>query len=96
MRTLNEDEYFELELIFKMMADVTRLRIFEILFEKAASVNEIVEHLGISQSAISHQLAQLRIVKLVSADRVGQSMIYRLKDDHVKTIFNQALDHIRE
>lgn len=96
MRTLSEDEYFELELIFKMMADATRLRIFEILFEKALSVNEIVERLGISQSAISHQLAQLRKVKLVSVDRVGQSMIYRLKDDHVKTIFNQALDHIRE
>jgi len=96
MYSLNEDEYFELELIFKMMADTTRLRIFEVLFERALSVNEIVEKLGISQSAISHQLAQLRKVKLVSADRVGQSIIYRLKDDHVKMIFNQALDHIRE
>jgi ArsR family transcriptional regulator, lead/cadmium/zinc/bismuth-responsive transcriptional repressor len=96
MYSLNEDEYFELELIFKMMADTTRLRIFEILFDQALSVNEIVDKLGISQSAISHQLAQLRKVKLVSADRVGQSMIYRLKDDHVKMIFNQALDHIRE
>lgn len=96
MYSLNEDEYFELELIFKMMADTTRLRIFEILFDQALSVNEIVDRLGISQSAISHQLAQLRKVKLVSVDRVGQSMIYRLKDDHVKMIFNQALDHIRE
>lgn len=96
MYSLNEDEYFELELIFKMMADTTRLRIFEILFDQALSVNEIVDKLGISQSAISHQLAQLRKVKLVSADRVGQSIIYRLKDDHVKMIFNQALDHIRE
>ena len=96
MRTLNEDEYFELELIFKMMADSTRLRIFEVLFEKECSVNEIVERLNVSQSAISHQLAQLRKVKLVSVERVGQSMIYRLKDIHVKTIFNQALEHIRE
>lgn len=96
MRKLNEDEYFELELTFKMMADATRLRIFEVLFEKERSVNEIVEELGISQSVISHQLAQLRKVKLVSAERVGQSMIYRLKDSHVKTIFNQALEHIRE
>jgi len=96
MYSLNENEYFELELIFKMMADTTRLRIFEILFDQALSVNEIVDKLGMSQSAISHQLAQLRKVKLVSADRVGQSMIYRLKDDHVKMIFNQALDHIRE
>jgi DNA-binding transcriptional ArsR family regulator len=96
MYSLNEDEYFELELIFKMMADTTRLRIFEVLFDQALSVNEIVDKLGMSQSAISHQLAQLRKVKLVSVDRVGQSMIYRLKDDHVKMIFNQALDHIRE
>jgi ArsR family transcriptional regulator, lead/cadmium/zinc/bismuth-responsive transcriptional repressor len=96
MYSLNEDEYFELELIFKMMADTTRLRIFEVLFDQALSVNEIVDKLGMSQSAISHQLAQLRKVKLVSADRVGQSIIYRLKDDHVKMIFNQALDHIRE
>ena len=93
---LNEDEYFELELIFKMMADSTRLRIFEILFVRERSVNEIVDELKMSQSAISHQLAQLRKVKLVSAERVGQSMIYRLKDNHVKTIFNQALEHIRE
>jgi len=96
MYSLNEDEYLELELIFKMMADTTRLRIFEVLFDQALSVNEIVDKLGMSQSAISHQLAQLRKVKLVSVDRVGQSMIYRLKDDHVKMIFNQALDHIRE
>ena len=96
MHTVNEDEYYDLELIFKMMADTTRLRIFQVLFEKECSVNEIVEKLGISQSAISHQLALLRKVKLVSAERVGQSMIYRLKDNHVRTIFNQALDHIRE
>ena len=96
MRKLTEDEYFELELIFKMMADSTRLRIFELLFVEPMSVNAIVERLGMSQSAISHQLAQLRKVKLVSAERDGQSMIYRLKDDHVKTIFNQALEHVRE
>ena len=96
MHMLNEDEYYDLELIFKMMADTTRLRIFQVLFEKECSVNEIVEKLSISQSAISHQLALLRKVKLVSAERVGQSMIYRLKDNHVRTIFNQALDHIRE
>lgn len=96
MRTLNEDEYFELELIFKMMADSTRLRIFDVLFEKECSVTEIVEKLNMSQSAISHQLALLRKVKLVSTERIGQSMIYRLKDNHVKTIFNQALEHVRE
>jgi ArsR family transcriptional regulator len=49
-----------------------------------------------TQSAVSHQLKNLKQASLIKSRREGQTIYYRLSDDHVHLIFNQALDHIQE
>lgn len=93
---LDEEVYVSLTYLFKMFADPTRLKIFSILSKKECNVNELSEQLGISQSAVSHQLSTLRAANLVKYRKVAQSVFYSLSDDHVMTIFMQALDHVCE
>lgn len=93
---LSNHEYEMLMLLFKMFADTTRLKIFTILASKECSVNELSEALEMTQSAVSHQLSTLRHANLVKFRKEGKNVYYSLMDNHVMTIFKQALDHIRE
>ena len=95
-KLLFENEYEALSQLFKMFADPTRLKIFTILSQGEIRVDDLRLTLGMSQSAISHQLSSLRKLNLVKTRRVAQSIYYSLSDDHVMQIFSQALDHIRE
>ncbi|WP_290033163.1 ArsR/SmtB family transcription factor [Ligilactobacillus cholophilus] len=82
--------------IFKAFGDQTRYRILFLLFEHKLSVNEIANLIGISQSAVSHQLKILRQTNLVIGKREGQSIIYELADRHIINIFKQVKEHIAE
>ena len=95
-RLLDEFEYDELMNLFKMFAHSTRLKIFYVLSEKECSVKELSQILGMSHSAISHQLSNLRKHNLVKFEKVGLNAFYSLADNHVMTIFKQALEHVRE
>lgn len=95
-RDIPERELAELADLFKVFGDSTRIQILWALFENELCVNELSDLLGISQSAISHQLRTLKNAKLVKNRREGRSVIYSLDDDHVYTIFNQGLKHITE
>lgn len=66
------------------------------LFESELCVCDIAVLLGLTQSAISHQLRALKSARLVKSRREGKTVFYSLADDHVKTIINQGLDHVRE
>ena len=91
-----EGTYEDLAQLFKMFADPTRLRIFNVLAQKTVRVDDLKDILGMTQSAISHQLASLRKLNLVKVNRVGKYSYYSLADDHVMEIFQQALDHVLE
>lgn len=93
---LEEEEYQDLALLFRMFADPTRLRIFTVLSKGELCVGDLKTVLDMSQSAISHQLASLRKLNLVKTRRDAQHIYYSLSDDHVMQIFKQALDHVRE
>jgi ArsR family transcriptional regulator, lead/cadmium/zinc/bismuth-responsive transcriptional repressor len=83
--------------LFKMYADATRLKILHILSKTdACSVNDLSKIMGMSQSAISHQLSSLRKSNLVKYEKVGLNVFYSLADDHVMSIFKQAFDHVLE
>ncbi|KRM05758.1 MAG: metalloregulator ArsR/SmtB family transcription factor [Liquorilactobacillus ghanensis] len=82
--------------LFKAFGDQTRYKILFLLAEKSLPVNEIAEAIGISQSAISHQLKLLRQTGLVCGIRDGQKINYQLSDRHVFTIFEQVREHVRE
>lgn len=82
--------------VFKLFGDNTRIRILWTLFDKEMCVFDICEELGMSQSAISHQLRTLKQGRLVKSRRDGKNTFYSLDDDHVKRIIEQVLIHIDE
>ena len=91
-----EELICDLSDLFKVFGDTTRMRILYSLFESELCVCAIAEMLGMTQSAISHQLKVLRENKLVASRREGKTIYYFLADDHVRTIINQGRDHIEE
>ncbi|PQJ35581.1 transcriptional regulator [Salinibacter sp. 10B] len=79
--------------LLKGFADDTRLRILCLLRDREVCVHEIVDALDMSQSAVSHQLRVLRDARLVSHRRDGRHVYYRLADDHVREMLENALSH---
>ncbi len=92
----DEDTLYDLAELFKVFGDSTRVRILIALFESELCVCDISEALGMTQSAVSHQLQILRTNKLVKGRREGKQMYYSLADEHVVTIIAQGLSHILE
>lgn len=95
-KAMTEEKYFDLAELFKVFGDVTRLRILSFLLEGEHSVGDISDSLGMTPSAISHQLNLLRRSKLVKTRRDGKSIYYSLDDDHVCAILSCGIEHISE
>ena len=91
-----EEELFALADLYKIFGDSTRLRILYVLYDTELCVCDIAEALGMTLSAISHQLRVLKTARLVKSRKVGKSVFYSLDDDHVKTIINMGNQHINE
>lgn len=91
-----EEELQELGDFFKAFGDVTRLKILNALLCSEMCVLDIATLLGMSQSAISHQLRVLKQMGLVKNRREGKTIFYAPADDHIITVLNQGLDHIEE
>lgn len=92
----HDEELYNLAELFKVFGDSTRIKILYVLFEAEMCVCDIAETLGMTISAISHQLKILKQAKLVKFKRSGKNFIYSLADDHVRTIINQGMTHISE
>ena len=91
-----ENDMQDLAELFKLFGDTTRVRILFVLFEVEVCVCDLAETLGMTQSAISHQLKLLKAGGLVKSRRQGKSVFYSLGDSHVRTIIAQGWDHITE
>lgn len=87
---------FDLAELFKVFGDSTRIKILYVLFESEMCVCDIAQLLGMTQSAISHQLQVLKKSKLVKYRREGKTVFYTLADGHVHTIIGQGMEHITE
>jgi len=81
---------------FKVLGDETRLRIFEALGDEELCVSEIAESISMSESAISHQLRILRLANLVSSNKVGRKVYYRIVDRHVSHMMKDCKEHVLE
>lgn len=81
---------------FKVFGDPTRLKILLSLDRGELCVCDLVDLIGMTKSAISHQLASLRAAHLVKYRRDGKNIFYSLDDDHVHSIIACAADHLRE
>ncbi len=96
-RELPNDELLcDLSDLFKIFGDTTRIKILYSLFEEEMCVCAIAELLGMTQSAISHQLKVLKDAKLVGNRREGKTIYYFLADDHVRTVIAQGFEHLTE
>ena len=92
----NDEILTQMADFFKVFGDFTRIRILCALFEHEMCVCDIAELLSMNQSAISHQLRILKQAALVKNRRDGKAIFYSLADDHIKMIFNCALEHVEE
>ena len=81
---------------FAALSDTTRLRIIEALSLEEMCVCDLSAALRLSQSATSHQLRILRNLRLVKHRRAGRQVYYSLDDEHIRGLFAQGLDHVRE
>lgn len=93
-RMQKEAEYLDLAALFKMFGDGTRVKILHALELNEMCVCDLAALLGMTKSAISHQLKALRLSNLVKSRRDGQVIYYSLADDHVKYILDIGFDHI--
>jgi ArsR family transcriptional regulator len=91
-----EELLLELANTFKVFGDPTRVRILSALLHSEMCVCDIAALLGMTKSAISHQLRSLRQTKLVKYRRDGKVVYYSLDDEHVELIFEQGLAHVSE
>ena len=91
-----EEDFYDLADLYKMFSDSTRVRILWALSREEMCVCDIAVLLGMTKSAISHQLKSLRLSNLVKYDKQGKEVYYSLADSHVKDIFEKGFEHIHE
>ncbi|MGN1317609.1 MAG: ArsR/SmtB family transcription factor [Lachnospirales bacterium] len=86
--------FYDLGDFFKIFGDSSRLKILFVLFKGEKGVSEIVDEVGMSQSAISHQLRILRQNDVVKFRKEGKNVIYSLDDEHVSILLEKGIEHI--
>ena len=90
------ENFYDLANLYKMFADNTRVKILWALSCESMCVCDLAVLLGMTKSAISHQLKSLRLSNLVKYDKQGKVVYYSLADSHVKDIFEKGFEHISE
>ena len=91
-----EETLKELADFYKVFGDATRVKILFVLLQAGMCVCDLAETLGMTQSAISHQLRVLKQMKLVKNRRDGKTVYYSLADGHIQNIISQGMEHILE
>jgi ArsR family transcriptional regulator len=94
--TLDQNSAATLADTFRMLGDVTRVRILDTLSRSELCVCDIARQLGLSESAVSHQLRLLRSMRVVRPRRAGRQVFYALDDQHIVGLFAQGLEHVQE
>ncbi len=91
-----DEELCDLAELYRVFGDSTRIKILYVLFESEMCVCDIAQVLGMTVSAISHQLKVLKQARLVKYRKDGKTVFYSLADDHVRTLIDQGIAHINE
>jgi len=92
----NDTALFALADFFRVLGDSTRVKIIYALSGGELRVMDIARLLDMGQSAISHQLRVLKQARFVKNRRAGKTVYYTLYDEHLKAIFSQGYEHVRE
>jgi ArsR family transcriptional regulator len=88
--------FYDLANLYKMFSDNTRIKILWALSNSTMCVCDLAVLLGMTKSAISHQLKSLRLSNMVRYEKNGKVVYYSLTDEHIKDIFENGLEHIKE
>ena len=91
-----DEVLYDLAELFKIFGDSTRIKLLYALYESELCVCDLADVLGLTQSAVSHQLRLLKSSKLVKFRREGKTVVYSLADDHVVRILSQGMEHLEE
>ena len=91
---LTEEDATRVALAFRALSDPTRVRIVSAILESERCVHDLCEALDLEQSAVSHQLRQLRNQGLVQSRKEGRHVFYQLDDNHVQKLLSIAFEHV--
>ena len=91
-----DEVLYDLAELFKIFGDSTRIKLLYALYESELCVCDLADVLGLTQSAVSHQLRLLKSSKLVKFRREGKTVFYSMADDHVVRILSQGMEHLEE
>ena len=89
-----DEDFFELSNLYKVLADKTRLKILWVLSCEEMCVCDIAATLGMTESAVSHQLKTLKVANAVRADKQGKVVYYSLEDGMVEEVFEHGSQHV--
>lgn len=92
----NNEEIVDMSLFFKALSDPTRLKIVLTISNGEICVNDIALKIGMTKSAVSHQLSYLKQLRLIKSKKVGKEVFYSLDDDHVNLLIKSAWEHVTE
>jgi DNA-binding transcriptional ArsR family regulator len=95
-RLLGERQAAELADTFAVLGDPTRVRLVDALAHGELCVSDLADVVGLTESAVSHQLRLLRSLRIVRARRAGRLVYYQLDDNHIRTLLDQGRRHIEE
>ncbi len=93
-KTVTPEIASDLANLFEALSDTTRIRIIAALLDGEIGVGELVDRIGVTKSAISHQLRGLRDKRLIRTRKQGRNVFVCIDDDHVIELFQRGLDHV--
>ena len=97
MKTMpSDEELYDLADFYKIFGDSSRIKILFVLRQEEMGVQALADKIGMTQSAVSHQLKTLKSAGLVKNRRDGETIIYSLADDHIVNILDMGIEHIEE
>lgn len=92
---LTELKAIQLAELFSALSNASRVRLIAILLDGEKSVSVLADELGMTESAVSHQLRGLRQMHLVRTRKSGRQVFYSIEDDHVSRLFSLGLEHVQ-
>ncbi len=94
LSTLDEQTAMQMAALFDSLSDPTRLRILAALMAGEVNVGDLVQLVGLSKSAVSHQLRGLRDKRVIRTRKQGRQVFISLDDEHIAELFQRGLDHV--
>ncbi len=92
--TVTPETASDLANLFEALSDPTRIRIISALIEGEIGVGNLVERIGLTKSAVSHQLRGLRDKRIIRTRKQGRNVFVCIDDEHVVELFKRGLDHV--